>query len=61
MLQLLNHTKSNASLARDFSEVSLQFCENIGVGCDLGGVINHTKASMLHLLKDQRDLLAEGP
>ena len=28
-------------------------------GWDLGGVTNHIKASMLHLLKDQRDPLAE--
>ena len=28
-------------------------------GCDLGGVNNHIKAFMLHLLKDQRDLLIE--
>ena len=26
----------------------------------MGGVVNHIKASMLHLLKVQRDMLAEG-
>ena len=43
------------------SEISLESSEDIGVGTILGGVINHIKASMLHLLKDQRDLLVEGP
>ena len=27
----------------------------------MGGVTNHINAFMLHLLKDQRDLLTEGP
>ena len=36
----------------------LQRCR-VGVS-DLGGVANHIKASMVHLLKDQRDLFAEG-
>ena len=38
---------------------SLEFCEDIW--CDLGGVTNHIKSFMLHLLKDQRDLHTEGP
>ena len=36
-------------------------CHDVRCGCDLGGVINHFKAFMLHLLKDQRNLLAEDP
>ena len=30
-------------------------------GCGLGGISNHIKAFKLHLLKDQRELLTEGP
>ena len=29
--------------------------------CNLGGVAIHSKAFMLHPLKDQRDLFTEGP
>ena len=36
-----------------------KICEDVGVGEIMGGVTNHIKASMLHLLKDQRDLLTE--
>ena len=32
-----------------------------GSGSDVGGVTNHIKAYILHLLKDQRDLFIEGP
>ena len=35
--------------------------KDVGVGTILGGVNNHIKAFMLHPLKDQRDLLTEGP
>ena len=30
-------------------------------GVCLGGVTNHIKVFKLHLLKDQREFLAEGP
>ena len=42
------------------AEFSLEFCKDVCVGV-IWEVINHIKASMLHLLKNQRDLLAEGP
>ena len=35
--------------------------EDIGEGAVWGGVTNHIKGFMLHLLEDQRDILAEGP
>ena len=41
-------------------EISLESSEDVGVGTILGGVTNNIEASMLHLLKDQRDLLIEG-
>ena len=43
------------------TKFSLEFWEGVVVGVILGGVTNNIKASMLHLLEDQRDLLAEDP
>ena len=40
-------------------EISLEFSEDTGEGHDLGEVTNHIETFMLHLLKDQRGLLAE--
>ena len=42
-------------------EFSLCLLKGVGEGCVLGGVTNHIKAFKLHLLKDQREFLAEGP
>ena len=53
------------------TEISSEFSEEVHVhvhvvfvyyrgGCNLGGFANHIKDFMLHLLKDQRHLLAEG-
>ena len=43
------------------TKISIEFTEDVGVGCILGGVANHIKVFMPHLLKDERGLLAEGP
>jgi hypothetical protein len=40
---------------------SLEFFQHVVGGCVLGGANNHIKAFKPHLLKDQRELLNEGP
>ena len=45
------------------TEFSLESCNGLEMGVIWEELLttNHIKASMLHLLKDQRDLLTEGP
>ena len=50
-----------AHISYTTSKISLESSEDIGLGAILGGVNNHLKSIMVHLLNDQRCLLIEGP
>ena len=45
-------------LSERLAEFSIEFCEDVGVGVIWEELLTTSK---LHLLKDQRDLLTEGP